>query len=89
MATKELIKDKLKEDKKYTPSLILWNDDVNSFEWVIDSLVRILNHNKLQAEQCAYMVHHSGKCSVKSGEEKELKIFAEKLENRGLTITIE
>jgi ATP-dependent Clp protease adaptor protein ClpS len=89
MVTKELIRDEIKEDKKYNPSLILWNDEVNSFDWVIDSLVKVLNHNKLQAEQCAYMVHHSGKCSVKSGEEKVLKVYAEKLGNLGLTVSIE
>lgn len=89
MATKELIKDEVKETGNQTPSLILWNDEVNSFEWVIKCLVDVLSHNKLQAEQCAYMVHHNGKCSIKSGEEKILKGYAEKLGELGLTVSIE
>jgi ATP-dependent Clp protease adaptor protein ClpS len=70
-------------------SIILWNDDVNSFDWVIESLVDVLGHNKLQAEQCAMMVHNSGKCSVKSGWIEELEPLAKKLEKRDLTITIQ
>lgn len=89
METKESIKDEVMENTKNNPSLILWNDEVNSFEWVIKCLVDVLSHNKLQAEQCAYMVHHNGKCSVKSGDEKVLKGYAEKLGELGLTITIE
>lgn len=89
METKELIKDEVMEDIKENPSLILWNDEVNSFDWVIKCLVNVLAHNKLQAEQCAYMVHHNGKCSVKSGKESILKKYAEKLGELGLTVSIE
>jgi ATP-dependent Clp protease adaptor protein ClpS len=59
MGTKELIKDEVMGDTKYNPSLILWNDEVNSFEWVIKCLVDVLAHNKLQAEQCAYTVSYT------------------------------
>lgn len=79
----------LKEETIQPSSIILWNDDVNSFDWVIESLVDVLGHNRLQAEQCAMMVHNSGKCSVKSGWVEELEPFAKKLEKRDLTITIE
>jgi ATP-dependent Clp protease adaptor protein ClpS len=70
-------------------SIILWNDDVNSFDWVIDSLVDVLGQNRLQAEQCAMMVHNVGKCSVKSGWIEDLEPLAKKLEKRDLTITIQ
>ena len=52
--------------------IVLYNDDVNTFEHVIECLVKICNHNYLQAEQCAYIVHHSGKCGVKTGSLEEL-----------------
>lgn len=86
-------KTKIKEDTKQTTngssSIILWNDDVNSFDWVIESLVDVLGQNKLQAEQCAMMVHNNGKCSVKTGWIEDLEPLARKLERRDLTITIE
>jgi ATP-dependent Clp protease adaptor protein ClpS len=82
-------KVELEETINGISSIILWNDDVNSFDWVIESLVDVLGHNKLQAEQCAMMVHNSGKCSVKSGWIEELEPLAKKLEKRDLTITIQ
>ncbi len=48
-----------------THNLIVWNDDVNTFDWVIESLVDICGHETLQAEQCALIIHHKGKCGVK------------------------
>ena len=86
-------KTKIKEETKQTTngssSIILWNDDVNSFDWVIESLVDVLGQNKLQAEQWAMMVHNNGKCSVKTGWIEDLEPLARKLERRDLTITIE
>ena len=52
--------------------IILYNDDVNTFEHVIECLVKICDHTYIQAEQCAYIVHYSGKCSVKTGLLEEL-----------------
>ena len=49
-------------------SLVLWNDDENSFDDVIDALMEFCKHNELQAEQCATIAHYKGKCRVKSGE---------------------
>ena len=66
----ELEEIELLDEKKF--QIILYNDDVNTFEHVIDCLVKICDHNYLQAEQCAYIVHHSGKCSVKTGTLDEL-----------------
>ena len=52
--------------------IILYNDDVNTFDHVIECLVKICDHTFIQAEQCAYIVHYSGKCSVKTGSLEEL-----------------
>lgn len=49
-------------------TLVLWNDDENSFDDVIDALIDICKHNELQAEQCATIAHYKGKCRVRSGE---------------------
>ena len=54
------------ESKKH--EIILYNDDVNTFDHVIECLVKICEHSYLQAEQCAYIVHFSGKCVVKTGD---------------------
>jgi len=52
--------------------IILYNDDVNTFDHVIECLVKICEHTYIQAEQCAYIVHYSGKCVVKTGLLEEL-----------------
>ncbi len=69
-------------------TLILFNDDVNSYDFVIDSLVEVCQHNRLQAEQCTLIAHHKGKCEVKSGGLTELKPMKDELIRRGLTATI-
>ena len=52
--------------------IILYNDDVNTFDHVINTLVTYCDHTYVQAEQCAYIVHYSGKCAVKTGSYEEL-----------------
>ncbi len=69
-------------------SLILFNDDVNTFDHVIDCLVRICKHDELQAEQCAMLVHYKGKCSVKQGEKADLMAMCQALLDEGLSATI-
>lgn len=71
-----------------TNRLILWNDDVNTFDFVIDCLVEICNHTPEQAEQCTFLVHYKGKCTVKTGSMELLKPMHEKLLSRGLTSEI-
>jgi ATP-dependent Clp protease adaptor protein ClpS len=78
-----------KKKQTNVKDLILYNDDVNTFDHVIESLVEICDHDSLQAEQCATLVHHKGKCSVKRGEYDKLKPLALALLNRGLSATIE
>jgi ATP-dependent Clp protease adaptor protein ClpS len=70
-------------------NLVLYNDDVNTFDWVIDSLVKVCQHHPEQAEQCSYIVHYSGRCAVKEGSFKDLRPMREALVERGLNATIE
>lgn len=70
-------------------NLVVWNDDVNTFDWVIESLVDICGHEAIQAEQCAYIIHHKGKCGVKKGSFDELRPKAEALIDRGIQATID
>lgn len=69
-------------------SLILFNDEVNEYQFVIDSLVEVCKHNQLQAEQCTLIAHHNGKCDVKMGTHKQLKPLRDELLRRGLSATI-
>ncbi len=68
--------------------LIVYNDDVNTFEWVIQSLVEICEHTPEQAEQCAWIIHTKGKYAVKTGSFDELRPRCEALLDRGLSATI-
>ena len=54
-------------------SLIVWNDEVNTFEWVIETLIQVCGHSDVQAEQCAYLIHFKGKYAVKNGTYDDLK----------------
>lgn len=69
--------------------LILHNDDVNSFDYVIETLMEVCLHEPLQAEQCALITHYKGKCGVKSGVLTDILPPAVEMERRGLTVTIE
>ena len=75
-----------KEDDVY--KLVLWNDDVNTFDFVIESLMEICGHTLEQAEQCTILVHYKGKCTVKTGSLEKLKPMHEKLLSRSLTSEI-
>jgi len=68
--------------------LVLFDDNVNTFDHVIDLLVKVCDHDAIQAEQCAMLVHYTGKCVVKKGEFKELSIMGEILADSGLTVEI-
>ncbi len=69
--------------------IILYNDEFNTFEFVIESLIKVCKHNSLQAEQCTFLVHYKGKCSVKKGSYEELEPLCTALLERGLTAEIE
>ena len=88
----ELVKVKVekknKKDLSKSYEIILFNDDVNTFDYVINKLVTICGQTLEQAEQCTYIVHYSGKCSVKTGSFEELKPMCLKLLDSGLTAEI-
>ena len=69
--------------------LVLHNDDVHTFDYVITSLIDICQHDINQAEQCAFIVHFKGKCDVKNGAYDELHPMKDKLSSKGLSVTID
>jgi len=69
--------------------IVLFNDDVNTFDWVIESLIEVCSHEAIQAEQCAHLVHLKGKCAVKNGEYDSLKAMCTSLLERGLSAEIQ
>lgn len=87
-----------KEKESYSPgleekvgelkSLILYNDDFNSFEFVIETLIEVCEHDFLQAESCAWVTHYKGKCAIKKGPLEDLKPRKEEMTNRTLTVEI-
>jgi ATP-dependent Clp protease adaptor protein ClpS len=70
-------------------NIVLYNDDVNTFEFVIETLINVCKHDLIQAEQCAHLVHYKGKCSVKAGSYDELEPLCLKLLDLGLSAKIE
>ena len=78
-------KDRLSDSR----GLILYNDEVHTFEFVIESLIVVCQHEPEQAEQCAMIAHYKGKCLVKTGDYAELKPQYEEMTFRGLTVSIE
>lgn len=69
--------------------LIVWNDEVNTFQHVIDTLMEICGHSAEQAEQCAMIIHSQGKYAVKSGNYDELKLMCDAITDRGIGATVE
>ncbi len=70
-------------------SLVVWNDEVNTLEWVIETLIEVCGHSKEQAEQCALFIHHKGKYAVKSGDYDTLKPMCNSITERGIGATVE
>ncbi|MGV6829521.1 MAG: ATP-dependent Clp protease adaptor ClpS [Flavobacteriales bacterium] len=75
MSTKEKIKDQtdVAEIESNQHQIVLFNDDVNTFDHVINTLIRVCEHTPEQAEQCSIIVHFKGKCAVKTGAYHDLK----------------
>jgi ATP-dependent Clp protease adaptor protein ClpS len=77
-------------DKTEDPfHLIVWNDNVNTFDWVIETLMEVCDHSYEQAEQCAYIIHFKGKYAVKHGTFEKLKPMCDAITDRGIGATIE
>ena len=88
--TKRKLQDEISALEKETNQneIVLFNDDVNTFDHVIDSLIEICDHTMEQAEQCALLVHYKGKCTVKTGEYNDLKPRCTRLLTKGLSAEI-
>lgn len=70
-------------------SVVLHNDEINSFDYVARTLVEVCKHDTIQAEQCTYITHFKGRCDVKTGELNYLRPFRHSLIEKGLQATIE
>lgn len=70
-------------------SLILFNDEINTFDHVIKSLVEVCGHDSIQAEQCALIVHFKGSCEIKSGIREVLQVMSKSLNAKGLNSRVE
>ena len=70
-------------------NLIVWNDEVNTFQWVIETLMEICGHSYEQAEQCSYIIHFQGKYAVKKGTYDDLKPMCDAITDRGIGATVE
>jgi ATP-dependent Clp protease adaptor protein ClpS len=70
-------------------NLIVWNDEINTFDWVIDTLMDICGHEREQAEQCAMLIHTKGKYAVKNGSYEALKPQRDGINDRLINATIE
>ena len=90
MSTKEKVSEKeiVETDSVHENEIILYNDDVNTFDHVIRTLIQVCEHTSEQAEQCSLIVHYKGKCSVKSGSISDLKPRCIKLLQAGLSAEI-
>jgi ATP-dependent Clp protease adaptor protein ClpS len=78
------VKESIVEDK----DLLIYNDEFNTFQHVIDSLIKVCKHETIQAEQCTWIIHYNGKCAVKKGEYKSLKPMRDALCERGIDAKI-
>lgn len=71
-----------------TRDLMIYNDDYNTFDHVIESLIKVCRHDPIQAEQCTMIIHYNGKCSVKKGTYEILKPMRQALNERGIDAKI-
>lgn len=85
----ELVEVENDVDQGDTKDLVVHNDDFNTFDHVINTLVKVCKHDVTQAEQCTYIIHFKGKCAVKKGTFKELKPMREGISDAGIKATIE
>lgn len=76
-------------DFEKTYQIIVWNDEVNTFEWVIETLIEVCGHTEEQAEQCAMLIHTRGKYAVKNGSYDDLKPQCDAITERGIGATLE
>lgn len=82
------LEEVIRSDTTKERSLVLYNDEIHTFDYVIKSLIEVCDHDSVQAEQCTYLVHYKGKCDVKAGSFSMLKPMKQGLIDRGLKATI-
>ncbi len=87
--TKEKYSESVLVEEVINKNLVVYNDHVNTFEYVIESLIKVCKHEVIQAEQCTYLIHYKGKCAVKTGEYDELESMCTALLDRNITAEIE
>ncbi len=85
----ELVEVADEVDEGKVNDLVVHNDDFNTFDHVINTLIKVCKHDATQAEQCTYIIHFKGKCAVKKGTFKELKPMREGICEAGIKATIE
>ena len=90
MSTKEKVLEQVQVETKENKlhEIILYNDDYNTFDHVIETLIAVCEHTPEQAEQCSLLVHYKGKCAVKTGTYKELEPRCSKLLDADLSAEI-
>ncbi|MEM6297500.1 MAG: ATP-dependent Clp protease adaptor ClpS [Bacteroidota bacterium] len=71
-----------------TSQLVVFNVDINTFDHVIKTLIEVCNHDQLQAEQCTFIIHFKGKCTVKTGEYEELVPMRHAITDRGISAEV-
>ena len=81
--------DEILSSLKTLHRLILWNDEVNTFEHVIHCLIKYLDYSENQAEQIAWKVHNDGKCAVLEGSFTEMEVYRKILQQEGLTVSVD
>lgn len=89
MSTETLFEEEVVEKQVAEHNLIVYNDDVNTFDHVIESLMKICKHDAVQAEQCTMLIHYKGRCDVKSGEYGKLTEMCTGLLDRGISAEVE
>ncbi|NCC72461.1 MAG: ATP-dependent Clp protease adaptor ClpS [Sphingobacteriia bacterium] len=80
--------DQIDEQMSDKREIILYNDNVNTFDFVIETLIDVCEHDPITAEQCTLIAHYNGKCPVKSGDLDDLIPLTKEMTNRGLTVSI-
>ena len=88
MGVKEQVEEEVLEKVDDENEIIVYNDDVNTFDHVIEVLIKACDHEAMQAEQCALLIHYKGKCGVKSGSIKDLEPRCSKILEEGISAEI-
>jgi len=86
--TKEKVLVDVMEDNEDPKGLIVFNDDFNTFDHVIKTLIKVCKHDPEQAEQCTYIIHFRGKCVVRNGSYQELKPMRVGITDAGIKAAI-